>query len=94
MQVHRVMYLHQEDTNQNNKTMTPWSIERGCDSECDPETSNFCVEMGARTKVVYCTSCCRESKCNVDSKAPSSVPTDMRIFYQLSFIIGLYIIST
>ena len=32
-----------------------WSLERGCVRECDP----FCVSMGGRTKVTYCTSCCR-----------------------------------
>jgi len=37
------------------KEFSQWSIERGCAEECQP----FCVTMGGRTKVTYCTSCCR-----------------------------------
>ena len=32
-----------------------WSLERSCARTCEP----FCVSMGGRTKVTYCTSCCR-----------------------------------
>ena len=32
-----------------------WSLERSCSEKCEP----FCVTMGGRTKVTYCTSCCR-----------------------------------
>jgi len=32
-----------------------WSLTRSCETECRP----FCVTMGGRTKVTYCTSCCR-----------------------------------
>jgi len=32
-----------------------WSLERSCVRDCEP----FCVSMGGRTKVTYCTSCCR-----------------------------------
>ena len=32
-----------------------WSLERSCSETCEP----FCVTMGGRTKVTYCTSCCR-----------------------------------
>ena len=32
-----------------------WSLERSCSERCEP----FCVTMGGRTKVTYCTSCCR-----------------------------------
>ena len=32
-----------------------WSLERSCSASCQP----FCVTMGGRTKVTYCTSCCR-----------------------------------
>ena len=32
-----------------------WSLERSCSEQCEP----FCVTMGGRTKVTYCTSCCR-----------------------------------
>jgi len=32
-----------------------WSLTRSCEKECRP----FCVTMGGRTKVTYCTSCCR-----------------------------------
>ena len=32
-----------------------WSLERSCSARCEP----FCVTMGGRTKVTYCTSCCR-----------------------------------
>jgi len=39
----------------NMKGYAQWSLERACVQECDP----FCVSMGGRTKVTYCTSCCR-----------------------------------
>ncbi|XP_023339057.1 uncharacterized protein LOC111709561 [Eurytemora carolleeae] len=32
-----------------------WSLERNCSSDCRP----FCVTMGGRTKITYCSSCCR-----------------------------------
>merc|ERR1712211_153270 len=32
-----------------------WSLERNCSSDCRP----FCVTMGGRTKVTFCSSCCR-----------------------------------
>jgi len=32
-----------------------WSLTRSCEKDCQP----FCVTMGGRTKVTYCTSCCR-----------------------------------
>lgn len=32
-----------------------WSLTRSCQETCNP----FCVTMGGRTKVTYCTSCCR-----------------------------------
>lgn len=32
-----------------------WSLTRSCEKTCEP----FCVTMGGRTKVTYCTSCCR-----------------------------------
>ena len=74
--------------------MTPWSIERGCDSSCEEGTSNYCVEMGARTKVLYCTSCCSDPLCNVDGKASSpNTPLDMLLAVQLMFIITLYNIA-
>ena len=42
---------------------TPWSMERNCSEEC----KNFCVTMGGRTKLTYCTSCCDTNLCNVDN---------------------------
>ena len=62
------------DTTEDEEYMTykEWSMERGCADSCNPEQSNYCVEMGARTKVLYCTSCCTDSLCNVDNKAPQN----------------------
>ena len=48
----------------------PWSMERGCAETC----KNFCVTMGTRTKVTYCTSCCTEPFCNTDNAAPGVAP--------------------
>ena len=49
----------------------PWSLERGCAETC----KNFCVTMGTRTKVTYCTSCCTEPFCNTDNAAaPGVIP--------------------
>ena len=56
----RVDYLITEK-NKNDDEFTQWSIERSCSNEC----KNFCVTMGTRTKVTYCTSCCNEPECNV-----------------------------
>ena len=82
-----------EDSSDGIDEMTPWSIERGCDSSCEEGTSNYCVEMGARTKVLYCTSCCSDSLCNVDGKASPNTPLDMLLIIQLIFIIVLYNIA-
>jgi len=48
-----------------NATMKNWSFERHCTSECNA----FCVTMGARTKITYCTSCCTDDMCNTDNSA-------------------------
>ena len=49
-----------EDTN-----FTRWSIERSCSADC----KKFCVTMGTRTKVTYCTSCCSGNLCNTGNGA-------------------------
>ena len=54
----------------------PWSLERGCAETC----KNFCVTMGTRTKVTYCTSCCTEPFCNTDNAAaPAGVASTFGI---------------
>ena len=90
--VHRVEYLpEKEQDGEIDMIYKDWSIERGCDSHCDPEKSNFCVEMGARTKVLYCTSCCEGNLCNVDNKAsPFNVPINILLINQIFFIFVLY----
>jgi hypothetical protein len=92
--VHRVEYLpEKEQDGEVDMIYKDWSIERGCDSHCDPEKSNFCVEMGARTKVLYCTSCCEGNLCNVDNKAsPFNVPINILLINQIFFIFVLYVI--
>ena len=82
-----------EDSSDGIDEMTPWSIERGCDSSCEEGTSNYCVEMGARTKVLYCTSCCSDPLCNVDGKASPNTPLDKLLIIQLIFITVLYNIA-
>merc|ERR1712223_337957 len=53
--VYRVEYLVLEDFKSTDTgPYTPWSMERNCSEEC----KNFCVTMGGRTKLTYCTSCC------------------------------------
>ena len=61
MQVRRVEYLITELDGD----FVPWSLERGCSPKCN----DFCVTMGARTKVTYCTSCCNTTLCNTDNGA-------------------------
>ncbi|TRY80829.1 hypothetical protein TCAL_04321 [Tigriopus californicus] len=65
-QVKRIEYMITEV----NEDYIPWSLERECSAECKP----FCVNMGTRTKVNYCTSCCTESHCNVDNSSTQQVP--------------------
>jgi hypothetical protein len=48
---------------------TPWSMERSCSSEC----KNFCVTMGGRTRLTYCTSCCTNDLCNIDNSVSQLV---------------------
>ena len=67
-QVYRVEYLVLEDfkaADGGTLDYTPWSMERNCSSEC----KNFCVTMGGRTKITYCTSCCIGNLCNTDNLA-------------------------
>ena len=94
LKVHRVEYLpEKEQDGEVDMSFKEWSIERGCDSHCDPEKSNFCVEMGARTKVLYCTSCCEGNLCNVDNKAsPFNLPINILLINQIFFIFVLYVI--
>ena len=67
-QVYRVEYLLMDDyKSKDDGPYTPWSIERSCSSEC----KNFCVTMGGRTKITYCTSCCVGDLCNTDNSSPS-----------------------
>ncbi len=61
-QVSRVEFLTSDSKT---KEMTTWSLERSCADTC----SNFCVTMGARTKISYCTSCCNQTLCNTDNAA-------------------------
>ena len=79
-----------EDTSSGIDEMIPWSIQRGCDNDCEEGTSNYCVEMGAKTKVLYCTSCCSDPLCNVDGKASPNTPLDKLVVIQLAFMIILY----
>ena len=53
---HKYCQVRRVDYKVDNMTSyAQWSLERACVQECDP----FCVSMGGRTKVTYCTSCCR-----------------------------------
>ena len=53
---HRYCQVRRVDYKVDNMTTyAQWSLERACVKECEP----FCVSMGGRTKVTYCTSCCR-----------------------------------
>merc|ERR1739848_147694 len=64
--VYRVEYLVLEDFKAaDDGPYTPWSMERNCSNEC----KDFCVTMGGRTKITYCTSCCRGNFCNTDNLA-------------------------
>ena len=58
----------------------PWSIERNCSSEC----KKFCVTMGTRTKITYCSSCCEGNLCNTDN---SSLGTTASITTALAVIL-------
>ena len=58
LQVKRIAYLITDSIEEDG--FIPWSLERSCTDVCQP----FCVTMGARTKVTYCTSCCSEDRCN------------------------------
>merc|ERR1711884_870518 len=59
---------------------TKWSMERNCSSEC----KNFCVTMGGRTKITYCTSCCTSDLCNVDNSV-NKIKINS-IFFVVTFI--------
>lgn len=65
--VRRVEYAQTDISN--DRQIVPWSMERGCSSEC----SSFCVNMGSRTKITYCTSCCNYDGCNTDNYARASL---------------------
>ena len=100
--MHRIEYLHlgckgpggsEESCPENKDKKNRWSIQRGCDSSCSQDTSNFCVEMGTRTKVLYCTSCCTGDLCNKDSKAAQKGPIHTLLANQLIFIFVLYKIT-
>jgi len=81
-QVHRVEYLHSGNASEEDKAFKPWSLERGCAEDC----TEFCVTMGARTKIRYCTSCCTHDHCNVDNAAaplPTTVVTAVMTSYLL-----------
>ena len=54
---------------------TPWSMERNCSDEC----RNFCVTMGGRTKLTYCTSCCTTNLCNIDNSVEKV--QEFKLFY-------------
>lgn len=69
-QVRRIIYKIKNMTE-----FEDWGLERGCAHTCKP----FCVTMGGRTKLTYCTSCCRwdplpgnedgNDNCNTDNMA-------------------------
>eukprot|EP00096_Caligus_rogercresseyi_P014682 TRINITY_DN7198_c0_g1_i3.p1 TRINITY_DN7198_c0_g1~~TRINITY_DN7198_c0_g1_i3.p1 ORF type:complete len:186 (-),score=51.77 TRINITY_DN7198_c0_g1_i3:8-565(-) len=60
----RRMEYHISDEFENSSASVRWSMERDCAYET---CKNFCVSMGARTRLTYCTSCCDSDLCNVDS---------------------------
>ena len=77
-QVHRVEYLHSggKETESGSDVFKPWSMERGCAERCN----DFCVTMGARTKIRYCTSCCNSDVCNVDNMAATKSQMTVLVF--------------
>jgi len=82
-QVHRVEYLTGADSIESGRDpdqFLDWSMQRGCAKEC----SDFCVTIGARTKIRYCTSCCEEDGCNVDNGSVTSTQ-----FYGSIYVITL-----
>jgi len=80
--VYRVEYLVLEDFKSDDSgPYTKWSMERNCSSEC----KNFCVTMGGRTKITYCTSCCTSDLCNVDNSV-NKIKINSIFFVVTSFI--------
>lgn len=80
-QVRRVVYRVTNMTD-----FQPWGMERNCTKECKP----FCVTMGGRTKITYCTSCCRwdglgqnNNNCNTDNLANTNHPDLLRLSFSL-----------
>ena len=82
LKVYRVEYLVLEDFKSDDSgPYTKWSMERNCSSEC----KNFCVTMGGRTKITYCTSCCTSDLCNVDNSV-NKIKINSIFFVVTSFI--------
>ncbi|CAK9814716.1 hypothetical protein ANTQUA_LOCUS8186 [Anthophora quadrimaculata] len=54
-------------TSTEDSTSSPqiWSMERNCTSKCEPG----CIVIGERTKLSACTTCCKESFCNIGTGA-------------------------
>jgi hypothetical protein len=63
-------------TESSEEGFVPWSLERGCSPKCH----DFCVTMGARTKVTYCTSCCTTQLCNTDNGRAATVENSFALF--------------
>lgn len=83
--VYRVEYLLLEDfKSSDDGPYTPWSMERSCSDEC----KNFCVTMGGRTKLTYCTSCCTENYCNVDNSGCIDVFSKFLLLIVLAALYG------
>lgn len=87
-QVRRVVYRVTNMTN-----FEPWGMERNCTKECKP----FCVTMGGRTKITYCTSCCRwdglgqnNNNCNTDNFANTSNPDFLRLLFSLGILYNFF----
>merc|ERR1711971_303262 len=85
--VYRVEYLVLDDFKSvDTGPYTPWSMERNCSDEC----KNFCVTMGGRTKLTYCTSCCTSNLCN-DDNSVAKIKSNKILYFTLcifAFLLG------